>query len=160
MGNIKKRVAPSVLTWLYRGGRTAKVELNEWIRGKELQQSQIASEVVMLGAVLDRMLISGQHDELINSSAAELTCLRLYSIFRAYENVNCLADWRRPKAAHGGKWRSKVNWNYAEEYLKIHGDQDVGVHAAADEEVSNRLKQKASIQKYLSGAATGSKDDE
>eukprot|EP00959_Pyramimonas_sp_CCMP1952_P224095 4685527-Pyramimonas_sp.AAC.1 len=68
----------------------------------------------MLAAVLDRMMMRGEFDAPINSQAAELTCLRVYSMFKAYENVEVESDRRRPKSANGSKWRSKVNWGCAE----------------------------------------------
>ena len=37
VGEIRTRVAPEVLTRLYRSGRTAQAELREWLRSKELE---------------------------------------------------------------------------------------------------------------------------
>eukprot|EP00959_Pyramimonas_sp_CCMP1952_P219933 4598142-Pyramimonas_sp.AAC.1 len=81
------------------------------------------------------MVAAGEFDSLINSQAAELTCLRLYSIFKAYELVEQESDWRRPKSANGGKRKSKVNWAYAEEFLD-QGKQDAPGVLAADDEVA------------------------
>eukprot|EP00959_Pyramimonas_sp_CCMP1952_P439359 9197542-Pyramimonas_sp.AAC.1 len=79
------------------------------------------------------MMMCGEFDSLINSQAAELTCLRIYSIFKAYENVEVESDWRRPKSANGSKWKSKVNWGYAEEYLDLNKSNTPDVMAADDE---------------------------
>ena len=108
----------------------------------------------MLAAVLDRMMSSGEFDALINSQAAELTCLRIYSIFKAYEKVEVESDWRRPKSANGNKWKSKVNWGYAEEYLDLAKSNTPDV-MAADDEVAERLKKKAVINKHLAMGAAG-----
>eukprot|EP00959_Pyramimonas_sp_CCMP1952_P167698 3504918-Pyramimonas_sp.AAC.1 len=93
--------------------------------------------------------------EFVNSQATEITCLRLYSIFKAYELVEQESDWRRPKSANGGKWKSKVNWAYAEEFLDL-GNQDTPGVGAADDEVAERLKRKAAITKHLGGLGEGS----
>eukprot|EP00972_Heterocapsa_arctica_P110119 16215066-Heterocapsa_arctica.AAC.1 len=67
VGGIKSRVAPVVLARLYKAGRTAKQEIREWLRSKELEKAPIANEVMVLGMILDRMIMNGQHDMLINS---------------------------------------------------------------------------------------------
>ena len=150
VGGVQARVAPTVLARLYKSGRGARAELDDWLRQKELIKCSIASEVYMLGAVLDKMMSAGEFDSLINSQAAELTCLRLYSIFKAYELVEQESDWRRPKSANGSKWKSKVNWAYAEEFLDLARQTSPGV-LAADDEVAERLKRKAAISKHLGG---------
>ncbi len=74
---------------------------------------------MVLASILDRMIFSGEHDQLMHSPASELMCLRLYAIFKAYDQVECLSDWQRPKSQAGQKWKSKVNWALAEEYLNV-----------------------------------------
>ena len=156
VGGVKTRVAPTVLHKLYRSGRTAKIELGEWLRSKELQRASISSEVTMLAMVLDRMMAEGAYEQLINSPAAELTCLRLYAIWKAYENVKCVSDWQRPKGQQSGsKWRSKVDWALADEYLKVDGDAEL-TNMRADDEVTEKLKRRATIAKHLQGAKDGS----
>jgi len=115
----------------------------------------------MLAMVLDRMMSAGDHDSLINSQAAELTCLRLYSIWKAYERVQCRADWQRPKSQNNGKWKSKVDWSLAEEYLRLDGDPD-SENRGADEEVLEKLRRRAVLNKHLnqSREGTGSADHE
>ena len=36
VGGLRARVAPTVLSKLYRGGRMARYEVADWIKGKEL----------------------------------------------------------------------------------------------------------------------------
>ena len=67
VGGVKSRVAPVVLSRLLKGGRTAKQEVKEGLRAKELECAPVASEIAVLGMILDRMLMTGQHDMLINS---------------------------------------------------------------------------------------------
>ena len=161
VGGVKARVAPTVLAKLYKGGRSARVETQEWLKSKELQTAGVAQEINMLAMVLDRMMSSGQHDDLINSQVAELTCLRLYSIWKAYERVTCMNDWRRPKAQSGGKWRSKVDWSLAEEYLRLDADPTTE-NRRADEEVMEKLKRRAIMNKHLTEMRSGqpAADDE
>ena len=108
----------------------------------------------MLALVLDRMMSQGRYDELINSQAAEVTCLRLYSIWKAYERVQCKGDWQRPKAQHGGKWRSKVDWSLAEEYLRLDGDPS-SENRGADDEVLEKLRRRAILNKHLGEVRSG-----
>ena len=161
MGGVRTRVAPAVLAKLYKGGRSARVESQEWLRSKELQSAGVAQDINMLAMVLDRMMSSGQYDELINSQAAELTCLRLYSIWKAYERVQCKGDWQRPKSQHGGKWKTKVDWTLAEEYLRLDGDPN-SENKKADDEVMEKLKRRAILNKHLGEVRAGqpATDDE
>eukprot|EP00959_Pyramimonas_sp_CCMP1952_P132239 2764791-Pyramimonas_sp.AAC.1 len=46
VGGIKSRVAPTVLSKVYRGGRSAKLEVQEWRRSKELTKAPIANEML------------------------------------------------------------------------------------------------------------------
>ena len=108
----------------------------------------------MLALVMDRMMSSGQYDQLINSQAAELACLRLYSIWKAYERVQCRADWQRPKSQHGGKWKSKVDWTLAEEYLRLDGDPN-SENRKADDEVLEKLRRRAVLNKHLGEVRSG-----
>ena len=74
---------------------------------------------------------------------------------RALEAAHCESDWKRPKPANGAKWRSKVNWAYAEEFLDL-GKQGLTDVTAADDEVAEKLKRKAAIAKHLGGSAEAS----
>eukprot|EP00959_Pyramimonas_sp_CCMP1952_P432302 9052974-Pyramimonas_sp.AAC.1 len=93
-------------------------------------------------------MTSGEYDALINSRAAELTCLRLYSIFKAYRDVEVESDWKRPKNTNGGKWNIKVNWSYGEEFLKMQDGSRPSAEAV-DDEVAERLRKRAAITKHL-----------
>ena len=159
VGGVRARVAPTILPRLYKAGRSAKVEIREWLRTKELEKAGIAQEVVVLAAILDRMMFTGDFDSLINSEASELACLRLYSIFKAYEKVTCLSDWQRPKNQAGQKWKSKVNWTLAEQYYL--GDDDMAEvsNDAADLEVQEKLRTKALFQQNLNKLAGGGGGD-
>ena len=87
--------------------------------------------------------------------------MRLYSIWKAYERVQCRTDWQRPKQQNGGKWKSKVDWSLAEEYLRLDGDRD-SENLKADEEVLEKLKRRATLNKHLSqgGGGGGGADGE
>eukprot|EP00972_Heterocapsa_arctica_P044072 6507430-Heterocapsa_arctica.AAC.1 len=63
--------------------------------------------------------MNGQHDMLINSPASEMTCLRISSVWKAYDAVRNLADWQRPKNQNGAKWKSKVDLMLAEQYFQM-----------------------------------------
>ena len=139
-----------MLSKLYKGGRIARYEVADWIKSKELGSSPVAAEMAVLAQILDRMMLSGQNGALVNSAASEVTCLRMYSIWKAYENVHVLNDWQRPRNQQGGKWRSKVNWNLAQEYFQVE-DPDAPQDLAADDDVSEKLKRKALMNKHMAG---------
>ena len=105
VAGIRARVAPTVLSMLYKSGRSAKQEVADWLKTKELQRASISHKVLMLASILDRMMAAGDHSALINSQPAELACLRLYAIWKAYDQVKCLHDWQRPKGQSQGKWK-------------------------------------------------------
>eukprot|EP00969_Alexandrium_andersonii_P229657 10142368-Alexandrium_andersonii.AAC.1 len=61
-------------------------------------------------------MIQSGHD-VINSDAAEIMCRRVYAIWKAFDKVAKLSDWKQPKGA--GKWRSKAQRHLADEYDAI-----------------------------------------
>ena len=77
VGGIKSRTAPHMLPRLYRGGRSAKQEMQGWLKSKELETCPAACEVLVLAMVLDRMLDTGEVNDLVNSRSAEMLCLRI-----------------------------------------------------------------------------------
>ena len=85
VGNITTRTAPDMLSRLYKSGRTAKAELREWLRSKELEACPAASEVLVQGMILDRMLENEEVHNLTNSRLAELVRLRICGIMQAYQ---------------------------------------------------------------------------
>eukprot|EP00959_Pyramimonas_sp_CCMP1952_P132258 2765279-Pyramimonas_sp.AAC.1 len=147
VGEIRTRVAPEVLTRLYRGGKKAQAELREWLRSKELEGCSAAAEVLVLGMVIDRMLETDSPAPVINSRAAELVCLRIYSSMKAFDRVQKKDDWLRPKSQAGAKWKSKVDWMLAEQYFSV--DRSENDIDAVDDEVTEKLKKKALFQKHL-----------
>ena len=104
------------------------------------------NEVQLIG---EAMLEHGE--DLVNNQSAELICRRLYSLLKAYERVNKLEDWQRPKNQSGQKWKSKVDWMLGDMYFKI--DEEENEIPEADDEVQEKLKKRALFNKHLSGAA-------
>ena len=152
VGGVKTRVAPVVLSRLYKAGRTAQQEIKEWLRSKEFERAPIASEISVLGMILDRMMMTGQRDMMINSQASEATCLRMYAIWTAYDNAKGVTDWQRPKNQNGAKWKSKVDWMLAAAVLpgrRRRGEEIVD--AVAGDEVTEKLKRKSLFNKHLQG---------
>ena len=145
-------MAPAVLDRLYRAGRTAEVELREWLRSKELQRAVISSEVRMLALVLGRLIAEGAHVQLIKGPAAERTCLRLCAIWKAYEKVKCAHDWQRPTGHPSvSPWGSKVDWGLAEEHFRVDGDWE-RTDLKTDAEASEKWKTGATFAKHLQNA--------
>ena len=85
--------------------------------------------------------------------------MRLYSVLKAYQDVETESDWKRPKNTNGARWKSKVNWSYGEEFLKINDGSHTSVEAA-DDEVAERLRKRATIAKHLSTVGDKANADE
>ena len=101
---------------------------------------------------MDRMLEN--QEDIVNSSSAELICRRLYSLMKAYEKVQKLDDWQRPKNQSGQKWKSKVDWMLGDMYFSMEcGGPEI---PEADDEVQEKLKKKALFAKHLAGATDAS----
>ena len=133
---------------LYRQGRTALREMEDYLRSKGLERCHTAAELPTLALVLDRLVTMSPESDVINMPALEAICRRMYGLTRAFEDVQRESDWQKPKN-HQGKWRSKVKWQLLEEYdVKALGQNECAV-PEADEEVSQRLKQKALFAKHL-----------
>jgi len=137
----RARVAPKVLGHLYKGGRSAKQEIELYVSKKELTNCHAASELLLMAVLLDRMIASKGFD-LINSDAIEIICRRVYGLFRAFDNVHRLSDWKAPKGA-GGKWRTKVQWDLADQYDVLALDSGELRIDAADDEVRRRMERAA-----------------
>ena len=162
-GDAKVRIAPTLIAKLYKSGRTAVKEMEETLRTKGLEKCHTAAELPTLALVLDRLLLLSSEADVINMPAVEAVCRRMYGLIRAFEDVQRESDWQRPKNAQG-KWKSKVKWQLLEEYdVKALESNEYSI-PAADEEVSQRLRQKALFAKHLSpfnggdGAAEGPKE--
>ena len=69
---------------------------------------------MVLGMILDKMSLNGERERLINSPAFEVTCLRIYAVWKAYDGVRSFSDWQSPKNQNGPKWKSKVDWRLAQ----------------------------------------------
>eukprot|EP00959_Pyramimonas_sp_CCMP1952_P129409 2706342-Pyramimonas_sp.AAC.1 len=70
--------------------------------------------MALMAAIMDRMLNAGQ--DMVNSQAVEVICRRLCGLFRAFENVKKLSDWKQPRGEGGKRWKSKLRWELADEY--------------------------------------------
>ena len=58
------------------------------------------------------------------------------------------------------KWKSKVDWSLGEEYLRL-SSQDTIEDPSADDEVTDKLRKRAQIQKHLTSVRDAApKDDE
>ena len=149
IGDSRARVAPTLLAWLYKNGRSAKIEVQEFIRSKELETCHSAAEMVLLAVILDRLVIA--EAEFINSDAVEVMARRMYALYRAFEKVHKMSDWKQPRGQQG-KWKTKVQWHLADEYDAVAlADGELRVDDA-DEEVRKRLERKALFAKHLDKA--------
>eukprot|EP00974_Lingulodinium_polyedra_P046942 4501466-Lingulodinium_polyedra.AAC.1 len=56
---------------LYRNGRTATRELEEFARARGIERCHAAAELPTLGLVLDRLVAQDGHEDVINLSTVE-----------------------------------------------------------------------------------------
>eukprot|EP00959_Pyramimonas_sp_CCMP1952_P467922 9492395-Pyramimonas_sp.AAC.1 len=91
IGPSQSRIAPMVLASMYKFGTSAKSQVQQYVRSKELESCHAASEMALMAAIMDRMLNADQ--DMVNSQAVEVICRRLYGLFRAFENVKKQSDW-------------------------------------------------------------------
>ena len=159
-GDARVRVAPDMIAKLYKNSRTAATELEEFIRVRGLEKCHAALEMPTLGLILDRLVVASPGVEIVNLQAVEVICRKLYGLLKAFEDVKCEADWKQPKGAGSGKWKSKVKWQLLQEYdVKALESSDWAI-SGADQEVADRLQRRALFQKHLSKVEeTGLKDD-
>ena len=150
IGPSQARIAPMVLARMYKFGTSAKFQVQQYVRAKELEACHAASEMALMAAILDRMLNSDQ--DMVNSQAVEVICRRLYGLFRAFENAKKQSDWKQPRGEGGKRWKSKVRWELADEYDAVALESDDWAITDADEEVRKRLERKALFNKYLDKA--------
>ena len=102
-GDAKVRLAPDMIAKLYKNGRTATRELEEFLRSKGLEKCHAAQELPTLGLVVDRLVAQDSKADIINLSAVEVLCRKIYGLLRAFEDVKCEADWKQPKGSGSGK---------------------------------------------------------
>ena len=149
-GDASVRVAPSMVAKLYKYGRTASRELEEFVRSRGLEKCHAAMELPTLGLILDRLVVDSASAEVINMPAVEVVCRKVYGLIRAFEDVKSENDWKMPKGANAGKWKSKVKWTLLQEYdVKFLDSSDWSI-PEADREVADRLQKRALFNKHLS----------
>ena len=149
-GDASVRVAPSMVAKLDRYGRTASRELEEFVRSRGLEKCHAAMELPTLGLILDRLVVDSASAEVINMPAVEVVCRKVYGLIRAFEDVKSENDWKMPRGANAGKWKSKVKWTLLQEYdVKLLDSSDWNI-PEADREVADRLQKRALFNKHLS----------
>ena len=147
-------MAPTLLAYVYRQGRSAKVEIQEWLRAKQLETCHAACEMLLLAVILDNMVMDKtptSHD-MINQDSVEIIARRMYGVYRAFERVKSQSDWKAPKGQPGQKWKTEVVWHLADEYdVLAMQNADIQIDEA-DDEVRKRLERKALFAKHLDKA--------
>ena len=104
---------------------------------KELDLCHAAGEMRLMAAILDRMLVprDGVPYDMVNSQAVEVIARRLRGLFRAFEGVRRQSDWKQPEGAPGQRWKSRVRWEFANEYDALALEVDEWALPGPDEEV-------------------------
>ena len=159
-GDTKVRIAPDMIAKLYRNGRTATRELEDFVHTRGLDRCHAAAEMPTLGLVLDRLVTFESSADIVNLSAVEVICRKLYGLLRAFEDVKCEADWKQPKGSGSGKWKTKVKWALLQEYDVQALESPDWAIPSADAEVSERLQRRALFNKHLSKVDNASPDGE
>ncbi len=107
---FRKRLAPSHLAQVYKSGITGVGYGRGWIQNHHLEKCSPAQEILSIMEAVDDSVITDERD-VINSVAFEKLCRRAYGLERAFENVWCEDDHKRPESQKGKSWKSKVQWD-------------------------------------------------
>ena len=70
LADSKARLDPRVLAHLYKFGRSAKIEVQEYIQKKELETCHAAQELILLAVILDRIV--GEKFDMNNCDSVEV----------------------------------------------------------------------------------------
>ena len=94
----------------------------------------------------------GKDESIVNMSAVEVLCRRIYGLIKAFEDVVEEADWKMPRNGNAKTWKSKVKWALLKEYdVQSLESSEWGI-PEADAEVSERLQRKALFAKHFKKA--------
>ena len=78
-------------------------------------------------------------------------CRRVYALWKAFEDVNNINDWKQP-CGSSGKWKSKVKWHLADEYDALALEGAELIIDEADDEVRKRMEKKTLFSRYATKA--------
>ena len=141
-----------MLAKLYRGGRSAVIEMQEFLQCNGLSKCHAAQELATLALIVDRMMATGSQD-VINMPALEVLARRMYGLLNVFQDVKSEHDWKMPKGVNAKQWKTKVRWELLDEYDVASLDKQRWAIDDVDEEVQTRLKAKAQIRKHLPEAS-------
>ena len=145
----RSRLAPTYLAQVYRSGQPASTYAANWLKTHSLEKCAPAQEMISIMEAVDDSIVQDERD-VINSVAFEKLARRAYGLERAYEDVKCEEDWRRPEAgnAKAKGWKSKVKWDLCERYdTRGHNLRPCRV-PGADSEANEAMERDASFNKY------------
>jgi hypothetical protein len=147
-----QRVAPSFLVKVFKNHGSVTSFTHKLIADKQIDKHPVAKELRTLSMVIDRFVV--EQPTFLETQGCEMLARRLYAIKRAFREVHHLGDWKAPKGAGAGKWRSKIRWDLAEEI-------DWQTLEAEDEDVPEvELELQARVKdKFLMAKALGSAPD-
>ena len=105
--------------------------------------------------------VSEASPDFSTTAGCEILCSRVYSLKRAFKDVNSISDWKQLRGASANKWKSKVRWDLASELdwrPIMDGEESL---PGVEKDLTARLQQTALFQKYLHKAgAKGAKEED
>ena len=63
-------------------------------------------------AAIDSIMITDREPAALNKVSVEKLSRKAYALVKAFENVRCEADWKRPRG-DAKNWKSKIDWGAA-----------------------------------------------
>ena len=157
--NYRERIAPEFLAEVYASGMTGEQYGRSFLRNRELLECQPAREIIAGLAALDTMLLADRDEDMLNKVATEKLARKVLGLMRAYEKVNCVADWPRPRGRDGEKWRSKVDWEAARRIDPFIRSLDTAIRIPGlEEELRRSMDQEAAylrVAQRLEDATSG-----
>ena len=94
-------------------------------------------------SAVDTMLMTDRERGLLNKVCFERLVRKGYALVRAFRNVQCRADWSKPKDAKS--WRSKVDWEAARRLDPQLVEDGTITIMSAEEEIRKTMSRDAGI---------------
>ena len=165
LGEARKRIAPSVIPMLYKGGHRAEQWGREWCQSKGVPLSGPLGKLVLRTCIaLDFFILFEPMDKpfnALNSPGVEVLVRDLYGLQKSFANVSPgsgaiseESEAGKPKPGQKRK-ANAVQWARRDEYDVAAIVQSELTCTAADAEVQKRAARRAAYEKYVSKAHDG-----
>ena len=148
----KKRLALPFLLHAHRDGKSVTELILRLEEAKELKGHPNLDVMKALARALDLKVMDEAARDMVNEEAVELMVRKLWGFIKSFDAVQSRKDWETPKGGAPRGWKSKVNFEVLAEYDVMTASDLLPQTTGTDGELRRRLKERALLQKHLSGA--------